>query len=130
MTVAMQIRVDEHVERIDREGYSILEAAVEPALVAELRDTIRCLERARRPALGTDAEGHSTLRMYNLLAKRGPTFIAMPVHPSVLPVVERLLDKGCLLSGMTAMDIGPGEDAQPLHGDDAVMSRHLERPHR
>ena len=30
---------------------------------------------------------------------------------------------------MTAMDIGPGEDAQPLHGDDVVMSRHLRRPH-
>src|SRR5262249_12942963 len=44
-------------------------------------------------------------------------------------IVERLLDRGCLLSGMTAMDIGPGEVAQPLHGDDAVMSRHLQRPH-
>ena len=30
---------------------------------------------------------------------------------------------------MTAMDIGPGEDAQELHGDDVVMSAHLHRPH-
>ena len=43
--------------------------------------------------LGTAAEGHSTLRMYNLLAK-DPVFQAMPVHPSVLPIVERLLDRG------------------------------------
>ena len=78
--------------------------------------------------LGTAAEGHSTLRMYNLLAK-DPVFQAMPVHPHVLPIVERLLDPGCLLSGMTAIDIGPGEDAQPMHGDDIVMSRHLPRPH-
>ena len=62
--------------------------------------------------------------MYNLLAK-DPVFQAMPVHPSVLPIVERLLDRGCLLSGMTAIDIGPGEHAQPMHGDDIVMSRHL-----
>ena len=66
--------------------------------------------------------------MYNLLAK-DPVFQAMPVHPNVLPIVERLLDRGCLLSGMTAIDIGPGEDAQPMHGDDIVMSRHLQRPH-
>ena len=66
--------------------------------------------------------------MYNLLAK-DPVFQAMPVHPHVLPVVERLLDPGCLLSGMTAIDIGPGEDEQPMHGDDIVMSRHLPRPH-
>ena len=30
---------------------------------------------------------------------------------------------------MTAIDIGPGEHPQPLHGDDIVMSRHLQRPH-
>jgi ectoine hydroxylase-related dioxygenase (phytanoyl-CoA dioxygenase family) len=66
--------------------------------------------------------------MYNLLAK-DPAFQAMPVHPSVLPVVERILDRGCLLSGMTAIDIGPGENPQPMHGDDIVMSRHLRRPH-
>jgi len=39
----------------------------------------------------TAAEGHSTLRMYNLLAK-DPVFQAMPVHPGVLPIVERLLE--------------------------------------
>jgi len=66
--------------------------------------------------------------MYNLLAK-DPVFQAMPVHPAVLPIVERLLDRGCLLSGMTAIDVGPGEDPQPMHGDDIVMSRHLPRPH-
>jgi len=68
------------------------------------------------------------MRMYNLLAK-DPVFQAMPVHPSVLPIVERILDRGCLLSGMTAIDIGPGEHPQPMHGDDIVMARHLQRPH-
>ena len=66
--------------------------------------------------------------MYNLLAK-APVFAEMPIHGAVLPIVEKLLDRGCLLSGMTAIDIGPGEDAQPMHGDDIVMSRHLQRPY-
>ena len=56
-------------------------------------------------------------------------FQTMPLHENVLPIVERVLDRGCLLSGMTAIDIGPGEDEQPMHGDDIVMSRHLQRPH-
>ncbi|MGQ0824269.1 MAG: phytanoyl-CoA dioxygenase family protein [Actinomycetota bacterium] len=118
-----------HLTRIDDEGYTIVEGAIEPALVTELRDTIRHLqvELDLRPR-ATAAEGHSTLRMYNLLAK-APVFAAMPTHSSVLPIVEKLLDRGCLLSGMTAIDIGPGEDAQPMHGDDIVMSRHLQRPH-
>jgi ectoine hydroxylase-related dioxygenase (phytanoyl-CoA dioxygenase family) len=121
--------LDEHLARIDADGYTIIEDAIEPELVAGLRDTIRRLQVALGvEPLGTAAEGHSTLRMYNLLAK-DPIFSAMPVHPHVLPVVERLLDRGCLLSGMTAIDIGPGEESQPMHGDDIVMSRHLARPH-
>ncbi len=118
-----------HLARIDADGFTIVEDAIEPDLVAGLRDAIRRLqgELGIQP-LGTAAEGHSTLRMYNLLAK-DPIFQSMPVHPNVLPVVERLLDRGCLLSGMTAIDIGPGEERQPMHGDDIVMSRHLARPH-
>jgi ectoine hydroxylase-related dioxygenase (phytanoyl-CoA dioxygenase family) len=118
-----------HLERIDADGYTIVEDAIEPSLVRDLRDTIRRLEgELGVEPLGTQAEGHSTKRMYNLLAK-DPVFQQMPVHPHVLPIVERLLDPGCLLSGMTAIDIGPGEDAQPMQGDDIVMSRHLPRPH-
>jgi ectoine hydroxylase-related dioxygenase (phytanoyl-CoA dioxygenase family) len=130
MTAVLDDRtLAEHLARIDEDGYTIVEGAIEPELVVALRDAIRRLqgELGLEP-LGTSAEGHSTLRMYNLLAK-DPVFQAMPVHPGVLPVVERLLDRGCLLSGMTAIDIGPGEDPQPMHGDDIVMSRHLARPH-
>lgn len=118
-----------HLERIDADGYTIIDDAIEPELVTLLRDTIRRLEREldARPR-ETAAEGHATLRMYNLLAK-DPAFQAMPVHPNVLPIAERLLDRGCLLSGMTAIDIGPGEHPQPIHGDDIVMARHLPLPH-
>ena len=121
--------IDEHLARIEVDGYTVIADAIEPDLVAQLRDAIRRLERDLdvRPR-ATAAEGHATKRMYNLLAK-DPVFQAMPVHPNVLPLAERLLDRGCLLSGMTAIDIGPGEHSQPMHGDDIVMSRHLPRPH-
>jgi len=119
----------DHLARIEVDGYTIVEGAIEPELVTTLRDTIRRLERELHvEPRGTSAEGHATRRMYNLLAK-DPVFQEMPVHDSVLPIVERVLDRGCLLSGMTAIDIGPGEHEQPMHGDDIVMSRHLQRPH-
>jgi ectoine hydroxylase-related dioxygenase (phytanoyl-CoA dioxygenase family) len=121
--------IAEHLARIETDGYTILENAIEPALVQELLETIRRLERELDvQAKETLAEGHATRRMYNLLAKDA-AFQAMPLHPSVLPIVERMLDRGCLLSGMTAIDIGPGEHPQPMHGDDIVMARHLQRPH-
>src|SRR5215467_4715191 len=104
--------ISEHVARIEADGYTILDRAIEPSLVEGVRDTIRRLEREFdvQPK-GTAAEGHATKRMYNLLAK-DPIFQQMPLHPSVLPIVERVLDRGCLLSGMTAIDIGPGESPQ------------------
>jgi ectoine hydroxylase-related dioxygenase (phytanoyl-CoA dioxygenase family) len=121
--------ISDHVTRIESDGYTILPEAIEPDLVVALRDTIRRLEdELDVQPKGTAAEGRATKRMYNLLA-RDPIFRRMPLHPAVLPIVERLLDRGCLLSGMTAMDIGPGELPQPMHGDDIVMSRHLTRPH-
>jgi ectoine hydroxylase-related dioxygenase (phytanoyl-CoA dioxygenase family) len=119
----------DHLARIGTDGYTIVEDAIEPELVRTLLEAIRRVEgELHIEPKGTAAEGHATRRMYNLLAK-DTVFQAMPLHASVLPIVERMLDRGCLLSGMTAIDIGPGEHAQPMHGDDIVMSRHLQRPH-
>ena len=121
--------VADHLARVDADGYTILERVIEPDLVAAVRDAIRRIEvDLDVQPKGTQAEGIATKRMYNLLAK-DPVFAALPVHPAVLPIAEGMLDRGLLISGLTAMDIGPGERAQPLHGDDAVMSRHLPRPH-
>jgi ectoine hydroxylase-related dioxygenase (phytanoyl-CoA dioxygenase family) len=129
MVTLTETTIFDHCSRIALDGYTIVEDAIEPELVIDLRDAIRRIERDLRvEPKGTAAEGRATKRMYNLLAK-DPVFRAMPLHESVLPIVERILDRGCLLSGMTAIDIGPGELAQPMHGDDIVMSRHLQRPH-
>lgn len=119
--------IAEHVKAIDEQGYTIVRNAIEPALLEGLATTIRRVsaELGTRPR-GNSAEGHATLRHYNLLAK-DPIFQQMPVHENVLPVVEQVLDRGCLLSGMTAIDMGPGERRQPLHPDDLVMD--VERPH-
>lgn len=119
--------LERHLGEIEEHGYTIVRDAIEPALVAELVAAIRRVEREQgTEPRGNAAEGYATLRNYNLLAK-DPVFQRMPVHENVLPLVERVLDRGCLLSGMTAIDMGPGEKAQPLHPDDVVMN--VARPH-
>ena len=123
-------QLEEHLQRLDQDGYTILENVIEPALVEALRDEIRRVEReCERDATpkGNTVEGFKTLRTYNLLAK-SPVFQEMPIHPAVLPLVEQYLEPDCLLSGMTSMDLGPGEVPQPLHPDDFVIG--IPRPHR
>lgn len=117
----------EHVERVNRDGYTIIENAIDLDLVDALRDGIDRLEAdlGITPA-GNSFEGAQTWRIYNLLA-HGPLFSRIPVHPAVLPVVEGVLDAGCLISSLSSIAIGPGEIAQPIHADDQVMP--LPKPH-
>jgi len=115
-------------EAIEEQGYAIIEGAIDPALTAELRDTLRQIfvDLDVQPK-GTRAEGFATKRLYNLVP-RHDIFEILPMHPSVLPLVEEVLEPELLLSGTTAMDIGPGERLQGLHADDGFFK--IGRPHR
>ena len=119
--------MSDHSERIARDGYTIIEGAIEPDLVAALAADLERLETelAVVPA-DNDFEGRKTLRVYNLLA-RGAVYARIPVHPEVLPVVDAVLDAGCLVSSLSSISIGPGETAQPIHADDQLMP--LAKPH-
>jgi ectoine hydroxylase-related dioxygenase (phytanoyl-CoA dioxygenase family) len=112
---------------LDRDGYVVLEGVIEADLVGALLEVIdRVMIDADIP-FGTNAFlGFRTRRIFNLLA-RDPLFARVPVHPAVLPVVEQVLDAQCLLSSLTAIEMQPGQDAQPLHADDGSIA--LPRPH-
>jgi ectoine hydroxylase-related dioxygenase (phytanoyl-CoA dioxygenase family) len=117
----------EHVARIDEQGYTIVEAALEDELVDELLEALDRLEGdlAIVPA-GNDFEGRHTVRIYNLLV-HGKVFEQVPVHPNVLPVVEQVLDDGCLLSSLSSIAIAPDETPQPIHADDQLIP--IPKPH-
>ena len=59
-------------------------------------------------------EGFRTVRIYNLLA-RGKIYESIPVHENVLPIVERVLDRGCLCRlRCAAVALGRGAAARNL----------------
>ena len=119
---------DAHVERVRRDGYTIVENAIEPALVDALNAGLERLEREREAKPSSNAfEGRNTVRIYNLLAY-GTPWDLVPVHENVLPVVEGVLDRGCLVSSLSSIAIDPGEIAQPIHADDMLIP--LDKPHR
>lgn len=121
-------QIDHHLARIDDDGYTIVEDALTPEFTAELRDAVRgqFTELGVTPK-GNRAEGFATKRLYNLVP-RDELFQQIPVNENVLPLVEALLEPDCLLSGTTAMDIGPGERLQGLHADDGFFK--IGRPHQ
>jgi ectoine hydroxylase-related dioxygenase (phytanoyl-CoA dioxygenase family) len=119
--------IDAHAERIARDGFSIIERAIEPDLVDALVGDLERLERLYdvQPAHNS-FEGERTVRIYNLLAL-GELYERIPVHANVLPVVERVLDPGCLISSLSSISICPAERAQPIHADDQLIP--LAKPH-
>src|SRR5262250_2487513 len=101
--------VDLHVKEVAEQGYTIVHDAIEPGLVDELNDSLSRLERFLDVQPSPNSfEGHRTLRIYNLLAY-DEIWRKVPVHESVLPVVDRVLDPGCLISSLSSIDILPGE---------------------
>jgi ectoine hydroxylase-related dioxygenase (phytanoyl-CoA dioxygenase family) len=123
----MSRSVEEHVSEVRSRGWTVIEDAIEPALVDALADDLGRLETELdvKPA-DNSFEGRSTLRVYNLVA-RSEIWWRVPVHPAVLPVVEGVLDGGCLISSLSSINIGPGETAQPIHADDQLIP--LPKPH-
>lgn len=119
--------LDAHAERIARDGYTILEHVIEPELIDAIAADLERLENELAIETAKNLfEGFRTKRVYNLLA-HGSVWERIPAHDAVLPLVERVLDVGCLVSSLSSIRILPDERAQPVHADDQVMP--LAKPH-
>jgi ectoine hydroxylase-related dioxygenase (phytanoyl-CoA dioxygenase family) len=120
-------QIQEHLDRIEAVGYSIVENAIEPDLIEAIGEDLARLEQALGIVPANNSfEGVRTTRIYNLLA-HGALYERIPVHPSVLAICEGVLDEGLLISSLSSIAIGPDETAQPIHADDQVIP--LPKPH-
>ena len=100
--------VQAHADRIRGDGFTVIEAAASAELVEGLITALQRIEREHHlgPAR-TSFEGFKTVRINNLLTY-DDLFWEVPLHDNVLPVVERVLDKECLLSSFCSLVLGPG----------------------
>jgi ectoine hydroxylase-related dioxygenase (phytanoyl-CoA dioxygenase family) len=118
---------EDHLRRIDEQGFTIVEDAIAPDVVDTLVGGLdRLVHDLGIVPAGNAFEGTRTLRVYNLLA-HGALFEQIPVHPAILPICEGVLDPGLLVSSLSSIAIGPGETPQPIHADDQVIP--LPKPH-
>ncbi len=123
----MMVDISTHLGRIERDGYTIVEDAIEVDLLDALSDDLLRLEHDLGVVPADNSfEGVRTTRIYNLLG-HGPHFERIPVHPSILPLCEQVLDPGLLVSSLSSIAIGPEETPQPIHADDQIIP--LPKPH-
>jgi ectoine hydroxylase-related dioxygenase (phytanoyl-CoA dioxygenase family) len=119
--------VEEHRQRLARDGYTILERAIDDAARQRLIDALLRLEEEQGFGFAkTSFEGLRTVRIYNLLA-HGDAFWQVPLNERVLAVAEAALDAELLLSSLSSITLAPGQEGQPVHEDTQQIP--LPRPH-
>ena len=113
------------VESFQRDGYTLLERAIDRSFCAELSAALAPFETGR--PMGRNAfEGLRSHRVYSLAGK-GEPFRRLAEQPDVLAVIDRVLMPSYLLSTEQSIRLHPGEQAQSWHTDDAFY--HTPRPH-
>ncbi len=122
-----ETEIHHHLDQIDTLGYSVVENAFDDLVRGELKSALDEIEAEHGFGYRDTAfEGTRTVRIYNLLAYHR-AFEQIPVASSVLPIAERVLDEELLLSSLSAICLGPDQEAQVLHADTNMIP--LPRPH-
>ena len=125
MSVTDTAGVDEVVDRLDRDGYAIVEGLFDAEETSAIKTELtRILESV--PTGRNDFEGWHTRRIYSVFAKTR-MLDGAATHPLVLGALDRFLGEHYQLSAPTGIEIGPGEVAQVLHHDDGIYP--VPQPH-
>jgi ectoine hydroxylase-related dioxygenase (phytanoyl-CoA dioxygenase family) len=107
----------EVARRMLQDGYVVVAGLMPPDDLAAARADLERVLRAT-PTGRNAFEGHATQRIYALFAKTR-TFDRAATHPLLLEVLDQVLGH-YQLSAPVGIRIGPGEQAQMLHRDDAI----------
>jgi ectoine hydroxylase-related dioxygenase (phytanoyl-CoA dioxygenase family) len=113
--------LESNIAELDAFGFTVIENALSPALVASLRDAV--LETAEehfdRPLDVEAEEGHRGYKLAPFLLYRNPIFEAAVLNEKPLALITYLLGRSCLLSSLTSHVKGPGGPGLLLHSDTA-----------
>src|SRR6516225_9943046 len=116
-TMLPEDAIQSHATRIRDEGYTVVERAAAPALVAGSKEALERIEREHNLASAkTSFEGFKTLRINNLLTY-DDIFWQVPLHENVFPMGGRVRKKESLLSSFSPWGRGPGKKARRTHED-------------
>ena len=103
-------------------------ASSSPSSSTAVTDDLERLERSSTSQpVGQQLRGRPHAAGLQPARVRQALYEAVPVHEQVLPIVEGVLDPGCLVSSLSSITILPGETAQPIHADDQLIP--LPKPH-
>lgn len=115
----------QHLERLDTDGYTIVDDFLSAQTLQRVRDGLA--PHLRSHSGRNNFEGFQTERVYTLVG-RGQVFEDIVQDARVLALLDALLAPGYLLTASQAICIYPGETPQPIHFDDVFYPLARPRP--
>lgn len=110
-------------QRLDEDGYLILENFVDTGTVVRLRDRIEELFKAEGESAGQEFKLEPGCRRLANLVDKGDVFREVIVWPRLLEYVRHVLGPSIKLSSLHARSVNaPGIGAQPLHADMSAVA--------
>jgi ectoine hydroxylase-related dioxygenase (phytanoyl-CoA dioxygenase family) len=109
-------------QHLDRHGYVVLEDAMGPDLLRELRDAIHAQFEREGDRAGHEFKTEENARRLANLVNKGDVFRRAIALPRVLEGVRHVLGQDAKLSSLNARSADPfSEDGQPLHVDMSAL---------
>src|SRR5690349_23822229 len=115
--------MDEARQKLDTEGYCIIENVLSRAEVAALKSRLEEQaegERARGVAFHDGGPSRPNQRVW-MLVNKGQVFRDLMLHPIIDSLMGHLLGADYLLSSLTANIAGPGGEPMGLHTDQGYV---------
>jgi len=122
--------MDEARQKLDTEGYCIIENVLSRAEVAALRSRLEAqaeCERARGVAFHDGGPSRPNQRVW-MLVNKGQVFRDLMLHPIVDALMGHLLGADYLLSSLTANIASPGGEPMVLHTDQGYVGFWTPKP--
>jgi ectoine hydroxylase-related dioxygenase (phytanoyl-CoA dioxygenase family) len=114
--------------RLDEVGYCVVEGAVEPHRVEELKERLVEQAAGERAAGVAHLEWEGANQRLWMLPAKGSVFRDLVLHPLIDEVMSHLLGRSFLLSSLTANIAGKGGQEMFLHSDQGYISFPTPRP--
>lgn len=114
-------KIDEYVFEVLVYGFCIIENVLENEVVSSLREKIDLLvSPSEKPTVKVSSDGAGQIdnqkKLLNL-PTRDPVFFQLIDHPSVLPIVERILGEDIILASLNGRVVTNEMPEQKLHSD-------------
>lgn len=125
MSLAPGFDVEPHLQRLQQQGFTVIEDFLSAADLQAVREGLAPFLSQHTGR--NNFEGYQTERVYTLVA-RGAIFERIVEDARVLALLDQLLHPGYLLTASQAICIGPSETPQPIHYDDQFYTVPRPRP--